>query len=321
MQRVLATLPKVWENEVQSAMDMLKSKGYSVELVWSDNGLPEEELIRLIKGKHAYIVCVDTVSKRVIEHADSLKVLAKHGVGVDNIDIKAATEKKIAVCNTPGANAHAVADLTLGLIIEITRKLSDSDKLARKGIFSKPTGIELNKKTLGIIGFGAIGKQVAIRARAFGLEILAYDMIHDDSFADEYGVKYSNIDEILNNCDILTLHLPLTPETKGLINREAIKKMKKTAYIVNAARGGIVDEDAVADALINGELQGAAFDVFSKEPPDLNSKIFSAPNVHFCTHIAGSTIEAIQRGTEMAAQNVIDFLEGKAVKSVVNCFT
>jgi D-3-phosphoglycerate dehydrogenase len=318
MQNILMTIPKAWDEQIQSSVNMLKAEGFSVKLVWSDTGLPENELIHLLEDKHGYMMSLDIVTKEVLNHATKLRVLAKHGIGIDNIDIKTATEKKIFVCNTPGSNSFAVADLALGLIIGITRKIREADKLAREGNLIQMMGIELYNKTMGIIGFGAIGKQVAIRAKAFGMKILAFDMIHDESFAREYDVRYTKIDEILKASDIVSLHVPLTPQTSGLINKEALKKMKANAFIVNLARGGVVDEDAVADALQRNELQGAAFDVFMHEPPDPHSKIFKAPNVLFCTHMAGCTKESIQRSVEMAAQNIIDILEGRMVKSVLN---
>jgi D-3-phosphoglycerate dehydrogenase len=318
MNSVLITLPEAWNDQIQSSIKLLKAKEISVEVVWSDAGLPEDELIRLLRDKQGYMMSLDVVSKKVLDNIPGLKVLAKHGIGVDNIDIKAATEKKIPVCNTPGSNAFAVADLTIGMIIGITRKILEADRLAREGNLTQMMGIELNGKTLGIIGFGAIGKQVAIRANAFGMTVFAFDVFKDNVFANEHNVQYREIDEILEVCDILSLHVPLTPETRGLIGKAALKKMKKDAFIVNLARGGVVDEDAVAGVLEKNELRGAAFDVFTHEPPDPEARIFKAPNVLFCTHMAGCTKESIQRSAEMAARNIIDVLEGKRIASTLN---
>jgi D-3-phosphoglycerate dehydrogenase len=318
MQNILMTLPKAWDEQIQPSVNMLKANRFSVELVWSDTGLSENKLIHFLENKHGYMMSLDIVTKKVLDHATNLRVLAKHGIGIDNIDIKAATEKKIFVCNTPGSNSFAVADLAMGMIIGITRKIREADKLIREGNLIQMMGIELHDNIMGIVVFGAIGKQVAIRAKAFGMKILAFDMIRDESFAREHGVRYAKIDEILETSDVVSLHVPLTPQTSGLINKDALKKMKANAFVVNLSRGGVVDEDAVADALQRNELQGAAFDVFAREPPDPHSKIFKAPNVLFCTHMAGCTKESIQRSAEMAAQNIIDILEGRMVKSVLN---
>ena len=312
------TLPKAWSDHIKSAIELLEAKGIKVQVVWSDSGLEKRCLIEHLQGKQAHMMSLDVLDKEVIESCPDLKVIAKHGIGVDNIDIHTATKYGIPVCNTPGSNSHAVADLTMGLMISICRKITEANELVRQAQMTQMMGLELQNKVLGILGFGAIGKQVAIRAKGFGLSIYAYDKYIDQQFCDDQKITVANFEQIISQSDFLTVHLPLNLETAKIINEQAIKMMKKGALLVNVSRGGIVDEDACAKALMNGHLAGAAFDVFLNEPPDINGLLFKAPNTLFSTHMAGCTQESIARSAFMAAQNIVDVLSGRIPHSVVN---
>ncbi|MEG1515263.1 MAG: phosphoglycerate dehydrogenase [Clostridia bacterium] len=314
----LLTLPEAWKDSLGKAVGMLEDRGIHVDRVWSDTGLPKEKLIGLLQGKQAHMMSLDVLDRDVIERCPDLKVIAKHGIGLDNIDIAAATTRKIPVCNTPGSNCHAVADLTLGLLLCACRKIGEADALVRQGRLIQIMGTELHAKAIGVVGFGAIGRQVALRAKGFGMRVLAYDKFMDHTFCQANDVAPAEFDEILRTCDFITLHLPLTKETKGLIGPDALARMKKGAVLINVSRGGVVDEDACAQALMDGHLAAAGFDVFSKEPPDIADKLFKAPNVVLTTHMAGCTRESIARSAEMAAQNIIDILDGKRLPNVVN---
>lgn len=314
----LLTLPEAWSEQVSSAVEMLKAHDIEVDLVWSDAGLPKDELIKRLQGKHAHMMSLDVLDRDVIERSSSLRVIAKHGIGLDNIDIIAATQRGIPVCNTPGSNCYAVADLTIGLLLAVCRKIVESNAIARQGSLTQMMGTELYGKSIGIVGFGAIGKQVAFRAAGFGMRVYAYDKYMDHAFCEKHGFNPVEFSDLIARCDFITLHLPLTSETTNLINADTIRQMKKGAVLVNVARGGVADEDACAHALFDGHLGGAAFDVYSHEPPRIEDRIFNAPNTLFTTHMAGCTKESIARSAEMAAENIIDILDGKMVPSIVN---
>ena len=314
----LLTLPRAWEDSLENAIRMLRERGVHVDLVWSDTGLSKEELVRHLQGKHAHMMSLDVLDKEVIERCPELEVIAKHGIGLDNIDIPAATAKKIPVCNTPGSNCYAVADLTMGLLLSACRKIIEADAIVRRGELTQIMGAELHGKAIGVVGFGAIGKQVALRAKGFGMQVLAYDKFMDVAFCEANGFAPVGLDQIIETCDFITLHLPLTDETRGIVNTDTLARVKKGAVLVNVSRGGVVDEDACAQALIDGHLAAAAFDVFSKEPPATSDKLFCAPNVVFTTHMAGCTKESIARSAEMAARNIIDIFDGKRLPNVVN---
>src|SRR6201987_6174195 len=229
----------------------------------------------------------------LLEHANKLRVIGRAGVGVDNIDLEAATHKGIAVMNTPGANAVAVAEQTVGMMLAMARHLCRADALMHAGKWEKKSlqGTELRGKTLGFIGLGKIGMEVARRARAFGMEIVGHDPFVSASIAKENGVRMGQLEEVYAAADYLTLHVGLTPQTTGMINAESIKTMKKGVRIVNCARGELIDEAALAHALKQGHVGGAALDVFAEEPLK-NSPLTALDNVILTPHIGGSTHEA-----------------------------
>src|SRR3982750_200210 len=209
------------------------------------------------------------VNAGLLEHANKLRVIGRAGIGVDNIDLEAATRKGIAVMNTPGANAVAVAEHTLGMMLAMARHLCRADALMHAGKWEKKTlqGTELRSKTLGIVGLGKIGMEVAKRAKAFGMEIVAHDPFVSPNVAKEHGIGLASLEEVYASSDYLTLHVGLTPQTMGMINAEAIKKMKKGIRLVNCARGELIQEADLAEGLKSGQLAGAALDVFAEEPP------------------------------------------------------
>jgi len=271
-----------------------------------------------LKGFEAIVVGVQRITREMLQNS-SVKIIAKHGVGVDNIDLEAATELGIPVTVTPNANAVSVAELTIGFIFALSKKLIDlHNNLYQKRQFVSNVGLELHGKILGIVGFGSIGKEVAKRALCLGMRVLVYDPYVEESNLRELGIEKMELDELLRQSDFVSLHVPLNESTRHLIDREKISLMKRTAYLINTARGGVVDEKALAEALKSGQIAGAALDVFDVEPLPADSPFFDCPNVIMTPHVGAHTYEAILRMNMMAAESIVDFFNGKIPKHVVN---
>jgi len=257
-------------------------------------GLTEAELLPVVAEIDAWIVRGGTkVTRRLIAAAPRLGWVARAGAGLDNIDVAAAKERGIAVLNVPGANAVAVAELVFGLLIGLLRHIPAADASVRRGEWDKSPymGRELRGKTLGVVGLGKIGRAVAQRARGFEMPCVGYDPVVPDSHARTLGVEPLALDALLARADVVTLHVPLTPETKGMIGPDQIARLPRGAILVNAARGGLVDEPALLAALESGALSGAALDVFAGEPPK-GSPLLSHPRVVLTPHIGSATAEA-----------------------------
>ncbi|MCC5801767.1 phosphoglycerate dehydrogenase [Rossellomorea vietnamensis] len=282
-----------------------KDEGY--EVIRKTGPLPEEELAELIKDADALVVGTDRVSKRVLDTAGKLKLISKYGVGTDNIDKEFAELKGIAVVNTPGVNTEAVADYAFGLMLSLARHIVKSHHdLIEKGKWEKTVGLELYGKKLGLLGFGAIGSAVARRAKGFNMDVIAYDPFPNHTLATELGVTFADLETVLQESDVVSMHLPLMPETKNLISRTQLSVMKKHCLLINTARGGVVDETALYEAMKEGEIGGAALDVFQEEPP-LKSPLFALDNVILTSHNASASVEAIQRMTMQSTENVLRF--------------
>src|ERR1017187_3262541 len=259
------------------------------------------------------------VDDALMEHAPKLRVVGRAGVGVDNIDAAAATRRGIVVMNTPGANAVAVAELTIGLMLALARKLPAANSTMHAGKWEKKSlqGAELRGKTLGILGLGRVGLEVAKRARGFGLEILGSDPFVSAAVARENGIKLVTLDELIAGSDYLSLHVGLTPQTTGVINAKTLAKMKKGVRIINCARGELIEDAALVEALKSGQVAGAALDVFVEEPAK-NSPYAELDNVILTPHIAGSTAEAQEAVGIQIARQVSDYLKLGVVQNAVN---
>ncbi|HEX7077616.1 MAG TPA: hydroxyacid dehydrogenase [Candidatus Eisenbacteria bacterium] len=275
-----------------SALAALRTApGVAVEEV---RGLSEDALLPLVRDQDAWIVRGATqVTRRLIGGASRLRWIARAGAGLDNIDVAAAKERGIAVLNVPGANAVAVAELVFGLLIGLFRQIPAADASMRGGGWEKSRfkGRELRGKTIGIVGLGKIGRAVAARAKAFEMACVGHDPLVPDAEARAIGVEPLALDALLARADVVTLHAPMTPQTRGMIDAGRIARMPKGAVLVNAARGGLVDEVALLAALRSGALGGAAFDVFAEEPP-ADRALVSLPNVVSTPHIGAATVEA-----------------------------
>lgn len=300
-----------------------KTKKYlqdnNCQLVYNEIDRPykEEDLLKVIEDYDAIVVGVDEVTEKVITKGNKLKVIAKNGVGVDNIDLQAASEKGIYVFNAPGTNSPSVADLAVALMLSLGRKIPLVNNMTKAGAWKRKIGFELWEKTVGIIGTGDIGQGVAKRLTGFNCELLAYDLDEDESFASKYGVSYQELDEVLAKSDYLSLHLPLNDRTEGLIDSDKLKLIPETSYLINTARGGIVDEEDLYQALKDNEIAGAACDVFAEEPPGEN-KLFKLDNFIATSHIGAFTYGTNERTGMMVAKNMIKALQGKRPDNLVN---
>ena len=289
--------------------DVLHNSG--CELVKADMSqeMSEDRLIRLLEGVDGAIIGVVPMTSYVMENAPTLKVISMHGVGTDHIDLEAAARLGIVIANCPGTNDQAVADLTIGLMIAIARNIPSVDNELRAGTWGRQKGSELWKKTIGMIGFGRIGRAAAKRAIGFDMRVLVYDPYVEPQYVIEIGASVAPLEDMLVESDYLSLHAALTPETKKMIGTPQFERMKPSAFLINTARGGLVDEDALHDALISGKIAGAAMDVFVEEPLR-SSPLLKLKNVVLTPHIGAHTVEAIDRMGVMAARNVVRTLQG-----------
>lgn len=294
----------------------------SIEIVKSSipGPLDEDGMLRaLAEAGHidALMVGNDAVTEKVIDGLGAVKVISRYGVGIDNIDIPAATRRGIVVTNTPGANDQSVADLATGLIMACARSIPQHVNSVQAGSWERKIGIELGGKILGIIGLGRIGKGLAKRAAAFGMRVMAFDKFWNEAFAAENGVEWASIETILRMSDFVSLHVPATPETENLINADTIAMMKDGACLINTARGELVDEGALANAVRSGKLRAAAADVTRHEPPT-GSPLLGVDGILITPHIGANTVEASKLMSSIAADNVIAVLAGKECPNQVN---
>lgn len=300
-------------------IDLLKSEpDFDVEVKL---GLKEDEFAEAAKGVSAIIVRSGVkVTAKVIAAADQLKVVGRAGVGVDNIDIPAASKRGVVVMNTPGGNTISTAEHAFTLMTSLARKVPQAHATIIDGKWDRKSfqGAELNHKTLTVLGMGRIGAEFAKRAKAFGMRVVAYDPYLSASRAQLLQVElYEDLDEAVQQADFVTMHMPLTSETKHMLNEERMRKMKKGVRVINCARGGLIDDNALAKLLSEGHIGGAALDVFEVEPPPADYPILSAPNVVFTPHLGASTGEAQESvGIEIAEQVKANLLEGTVLNAV-----
>lgn len=291
-----------------------------IETVFSrwHGGRTEEEMIELLPGVDGVLAGSDPYTARVLEAADRLKVIARAGVGYEKVDVKAASARNIAVCNTAGANRHAVAEWAIALMLVCARKGLANLSEIRNGGWSRHEGVDLAGKTLGIIGLGTIGKEVAKRMRAFEMRVLAYDVRQDQQFADEHQVSYLSVEQLLRESDVVTIHTFLDARTKHLINAERLALMKPTAYLINTARGSIVDTEALYEALRDKRIAAAALDVFEEEPLSPDSPLRHLDNLYTSPHVGGSSREARDLASRTAADDLLRVLRGERPLYPVN---
>lgn len=274
-----------------------------VDIVMIDDSASEEFASALIAADALIVRSATQVSRDLLSRAPKLKAVGRAGVGVDNIDIPAASERGIAVFNAPGGNTTAAAELTMGLVISVARKIPAAEASVRSGRWNRSEfkGVELKGKTLGLIGAGRIGSEVATRCQAFGMVVIASDPYLSPTRAEELSVELTSLDEVIQRADFISIHVPLTEETMGMCGADEFKRMKESAFIVNVSRGGVVDEAALARALEDGTIAGAALDVYEEEPLDIDNPLRNVPNLVLTPHLGASTAEAqVGVATEVA---------------------
>jgi D-3-phosphoglycerate dehydrogenase len=308
------------EGITERGLAVLKAEGFAVEVT---KALPTAELVKIVAPYDAILIRSGSqITAEVLDAAKNLKVIGRPGVGVDNVDLEAATRRGVIVMNSPSGNLVSTAELTLALLLALARNVAQADAAMKAGRWDRKSfaGAELSGKRLGVVGLGRIGREVASRARALGMEISGYDPFVSAAVAESLHVKLVSLDELLSTSDFITLHTTLTKDTKHLLGKEAFAKIKPGARIVNAARGELVDEEALLQALDSGRVAGAALDVHPQEPPTdwrvaKHAKVLATP------HLGAATAEAQERvGTDIAVQ-VRDFLKGGVIQQAVNFFS
>lgn len=299
--------------------ELLEAAGYAPEIA---TGKSKEELVQLAPGADAWIVRSGTkVDKELIEAADQLRVIGRAGVGVDNVDLEAATHRGILVINAPEGNTISTAEHTVAMLLALSRKISAANSSLRGGAWARKdfVGTELYRKTLGVIGVGKIGKAVATRMKAFEMRVIGYDPILSDSMAEKLGIELVPLDQLIRESDFITVHTPINDATRGMLNDETLATCKKGVAIVNCARGGIVEEGALLRALESGQVSGAALDVYSSEPPPEGlTELINHPRVVATPHIAASTDEAQEKVARQVTEQIIHALRDEPVLTAVN---
>ena len=307
------------------ALEKLARSGYDVEISEFDRPLEEKELVEKAKGADALLTLLtDRIDSDLMDVAGpQLKIVSNYAVGFDNIDMKAATDRGIVVTNTPSDEVNeAVAEHTWALILSLARRIVEADEAVRRGAYKgwEPgifLGINLINKTLGIVGLGRIGSMVARRAKGYNMTILYNKKTRDEEKEKELGIQFASLEDLLAKSDFVTMHVPLTEETRHMINKETLAKMKKRSYLINTARGPVVDEHDLVEALRSGHLAGAALDVYDNEP-NINPELIGMENTILTPHIASATWEAREEMGEQAVLAVLNTLKGEKPQNLVN---
>jgi phosphoglycerate dehydrogenase-like enzyme len=314
--RVLVTAGSVKGSP--AALQFMRDAG--CEVIVRDTPLPwsEDWLVEQARDVSALMFAMEPVSARLLEAAPLLKIIARPGVGYDTVDIAAATRQGVAVTIAAGGNDQSVADFTLGLLLAAARGIPAAVASVQQHGWERSTGTEIWGKTLAIVGLGRIGRAVAKRARGFDLRVLAVSASRDEAFAREHGVEFATLDEALAQADFVSLHAPLTPATENLIDASAIARMKRGAYLINTARGGLVDEVALAAAVRSGHLAGAAVDVLRQQGAGSPSPLIGVPGILVTPHMASFAREAMARVAMSAATSVVAALRGERPQGLVN---
>jgi phosphoglycerate dehydrogenase-like enzyme len=307
MPRVLIT-PVPLKELRGTYVTLLRQAGFEIVVPrepW-DHQLTEAELLEALPGVDATIAGSEPYTARVLAVQPQLKVIARVGVGYDAVDVPVATERGVAVAISPGANHDTVAEHAFALYLALAKHVTLADREIRAGLWVRRLTVPVRGQTMGVLGLGRIGKAMARRALAFGMKVVAYDVFHDMPFLDSTGVRLVELPELFRMSDVVTLHAPLTPATRRLVNHESLAFMKPTAFLINTARGGLVDEEALLSALRRGQIAGAGLDVFGEEPPSKEHPFFQLENVVMTPHTGGTDTKSLFDMAELAAKAVID---------------
>ena len=307
----------------QPGIDLLLENGFELEIYDEDKPIPQEILLEKVNNVDALLpLLTDSVSKFVINEGKDLKIIANYAVGFNNIDLKAATDAKIAVTNTPGVLTDATAELTWALIMSVSKRIVESDYFTREGKFNGwgpmlMLGCELSGKTLGIIGAGRIGTAVAQKASGFNMNLLYFSNSGNEIIENKYGGKKVLLNELIEKSDFISLHVPLNDETFHLIDSREFKQMKNTAFVINTSRGQVINESALIDALKENQIAGAGLDVYENEP-EIQRELLELNNVILLPHIGSATYEARTKMAIMAATNIIEYFRGNQPPNILN---
>ncbi|MET4576266.1 phosphoglycerate dehydrogenase [Ottowia thiooxydans] len=315
-QRVLVTAKSV--ANCDAAIALMRDADMDVVIMNTPTPINEAWLMQQVRDIDALVFAMEPMGERVLQAANRLKLIARPGVGYDNVDIDFATRRGIVVATAAGTNDQSVADFTFALMLESMRGVSRASAGVNRGGWDRVTGTELWKKTIAVIGMGRIGRGVARRARGFDMEVLAVGRTPDRDFELAHGVHYCSLQEALAKADIVSLHVPLTSLTENLINRATLGQMKRGSYLVNTARGGLIDEEALVEAVANGQLAGAAVDVLREQGAGSQSRLIGVEGITVTPHMATFTHESIERVAMSVAESVITGLRGSMPKHVVN---
>jgi phosphoglycerate dehydrogenase-like enzyme len=299
--------------------DLLRGAGFELIYPKRPHQLSEAELLQDLNEVFGALAGSEPYTRQVIAANPTLRVIARAGVGYDAVDVEAATERGVAVAIAPGTNQDAVAEHTFALILALAKNVAFQHPLVKAGHWPRQANLPLRGRTLGIAGLGRIGKAVALRGEAFGMRLLAYEPLPDKQFAHDHKVKLVPFEQLLRESDYLTLHVPLLPESRYMINRETLALMKPAAFLINTARGGLVNETDLAEALRSKRLAGAALDVFEQEPPAKNHLFFGLENVVLTPHAAGVDLQSRDEMALSAARAIVALSQGEwPAEQIVN---
>jgi D-3-phosphoglycerate dehydrogenase len=299
-------------------LDGLKAAGFELALLKSSPTTPVGDVIEYLQGCAAVAAGGEPYTEEVFKACPELRMVLRFGVGFDAVDVEAATRHGVVIANTPGTNDWGVADHALGLIIDLAHRISRHDRAIRAGEWRSQRGVDVWQSTIGIIGLGRIGKGVARRARGFDMRVLAYEPYPDQAFVKEHGIELVEMDDVFRQSDFVTLHLPAMPETTRIVNAQKLALMKPTAYLINTARGKLVDEDAVYEAVTNGTIAGAGLDAWTVEPLDNWQRWAALDNVVITPHSAPSTDGVWVATWKMITDSMVGFFKGERPVGILN---
>ena len=318
MSKEILILSRKFRSQLPTVADFLAGRDCVVADKEIRYPVDEDQLCELVKDVDGLITGLERITPRVLEHANRLRVVSAGGVGYDHINTEEATRRGVAVCICAGCNNHSVAELAFGMMIGLSRQIYPADREMRSGTWnSGHFGPELWGKTLGVVGLGRVGRSTALLGRAFGMNVLATDIVWDITFANQNGISYHPLDRLLQESDYVSLHVPLTPETRYMIDERTLGLMKPTAYLINTSRGPVVKEPDLVQALRAGRIAGAGLDVFETEPRP-NNPYVEFDNVILTPHLGGTTTDAFDRALYLALLNVTNVLNGQPAHCQVN---
>ncbi len=298
--------PYLLRNAPGRFRDILTEAGFEVIDPQGGPALSRDELLPYLPRIDALVAGGERMTPELFDLAPRLRAIARTGVGYDLIDLQAAAKHRVAVTITPGTNQDSVAEQTFALILALARRIPANDRLIHAGGWDRTLVAPVRGKTLGLIGMGRIGRAVALRASAFLMNLIAFDTIADAEFDRQHSIRRVSLDELVATADYISLHLPLTEKTRGMVNRDFLGRMRPGSYLINTARGGLVIETDLRDALVSGHLAGAGLDVLNHEPPEKGNVLLGLPNVVISPHIAGTDIESMREMAEMASATIVD---------------